>query len=320
MNRSVHFGYNPPSSDRELERVDPATFVRDLERMLEVIGPAVDSVWVSDHFAPNDRFRLECWTLLTWIAARHPGMSIGTIVAAVGYRHAPLFAKMFASLDVLMESASEATGEKRARPIFGIGAGWTKEEYVGYGYDFPPTKERIAQMDEALTVAKLLWDGGPVDFEGRFYRLDGAYAIPPRQPRPLIMVGGEGPTTMAVAARQADWWNLRHGRPETIRETLARMDSICADVGRDPSTLRRTMYLRVFLDADAARARADAGTRLDDEFPPFAGDPAAFTDHLAGLVEQGVDGFQLVFAGWPDTRDLELFAEHVRPAFPRDPD
>lgn len=318
MSRPVHFGYNPPTGDRGLERVDPTTYVRDLERMLGVIGPAVDSFWVSDHFMSNDRFRLECWTLLTWIAARHPGMSIGTIVAAVAYRHAPLFAKMIASLDALMASSAEATGTLPARPILGLGAGWTEHEYHGYGYEFPPALERIAQMDEALTVAKLLWDGGPVDFDGRFYQLDGALSIPISQPRPLIMVGGEGPTTMAVAARQADWWNMLHRPPDVLHETLERMEAICEDIGRDPATLLRTMYLRVFLDDGVSRARDRAGTGLDDEFPAFAGGPSALTDHLLGLVDQGIDGFQLVFAGWPETRDLELFVEHVRPAFPRD--
>ena len=199
MSAPVHFGYNPPSSDRGHERVDPATYVGDLERMLEVLGDGIDSVWVSDHFMSNDRFRLECWTLLTWIASRHPHLAIGTIVAAVGYRHAPLFAKMVASLDALMESAAEASGRPRARPILGLGAGWTEAEYRGYGYDFPPTKERIAELDEALTVAKLLWTGGPVDHAGEHFRLSGALALPAREPRPLIMVGGEGPTTMAVA-------------------------------------------------------------------------------------------------------------------------
>ncbi len=318
MPQPIHFGYNPPSSDRGLERIDAATYVRDLERMLEIIGPAVDSLWVSDHFMSSDRFRLECWTLLTWIAARHPAKAIGTIVAAVGYRHAPLLAKMVASLDVLLASAAESTGTSPARPILGLGAGWTEHEYRGYGYDFPPTKERIAQLDEALTVAKLLWKGGPVDFEGRFYRLDGALSIPPRDPPPLVMVGGEGPTTMAVAARQADWWNMLHRPPDVLRETLERMDAVCADAGRDPETLTRTMYMRVLLYEDATRAREDAGARLDDEFPVFAGDPAGFTDHLFALAEQGIDGFQLAFSGWPDTRDLELFVDHVRPAFPRD--
>jgi alkanesulfonate monooxygenase SsuD/methylene tetrahydromethanopterin reductase-like flavin-dependent oxidoreductase (luciferase family) len=315
--RPVHFGYIAPSTDIGLERLDPSTYARDLGRTIDAAGVAMDSLWVTDHIMSTDGFRLEGWTLLTWIAARHPEISIGTVVAAVGFRHAPLLAKMVASLDVLMASAAEG-GSRPGRPILGLGAGWVESEFRGYGYDVPPLTDRIAQVDEALTIAKLLWDGGPVDFEGRFYRLDAALAIPARRPRPLLMVGGEGPTTMAVAARQADWWNMVHRPPGVIRKTLERMDSICADVGRDHASLRRTMFLPVILDTDASRIRERSDIRLPYDFPVFAGEPTALVDHIAGLVEQGIDAFQLNMFDWPQTRALELFAEHVRPAFPRD--
>ncbi|MFN8621498.1 MAG: LLM class flavin-dependent oxidoreductase [Chloroflexota bacterium] len=319
MSRPLHLGYNPPSGDRRLERVDPATFAADLDRALAVAAPVVDSLWISDHFMTAERFRLECWTLLTWVAARHPELSIGPIVAAVAYRHAPLFAKMLASLDALMASAAAASGGPAGRPILGFGAGWAEDEYRGYGIDFPPTRERIAQLDEALTVMKLLWGGGPVDFEGRFFRLEGATCVPAPRPRPLIMVGGEGPTTMAVAARQADWWNLLHRPADRRREVLARLDGICEAQGRDPATLRRACYVTLFLDRDSQAAKARATDRTGGEAPPFAGSPQELVDHLGALADEGIDAFNLVFTGWPDTTDLELFATQVRPAFPRSP-
>jgi alkanesulfonate monooxygenase SsuD/methylene tetrahydromethanopterin reductase-like flavin-dependent oxidoreductase (luciferase family) len=319
VSRPLHLGYNPPSGQRGLERVDPATFAADLDRALEIMAPVVDSLWISDHFMTGDRFRLECWTLLTWVASRYPGLSIGPIVAAQSYRHPPLFAKMIASLDSLMASSAAAAGVAPGRPILGYGAGWAEDEYRGYGFDFPPTRTRIAQLDEALTVMRLLWAGGPVDFEGRFFRLEGATCVPAPSPRPLIMVGGEGPTTMAVAARQADWWNMLH-RPEPRRsEVLARLDAVCEAQGRDPASLRRAMYLTVFLDRDAAAARSRAIDRTNGEAPPFAGSPAELVETLGAFADQGVDAFNLVFPGWPDLTDLELFAAEVRPAFTRSP-
>jgi len=319
VTRAIHLGYNPPSGQRGLEQVDPATFAPDLDRALAVMAPVVDSLWISDHFMTAERFRLECWTLLTWVAARHQGLSIGPIVAAQSYRHPPLFAKMLASLDALMASAAAAEGIPAGRPILGYGAGWAEDEYTGYGFEMPPTRTRIAQLDEALTVIKLLWGGGPVDFEGRFFRLAGATCVPAPTPRPLIMVGGEGPTTMAVAARQADWWNMLHRPPTRRREVLDRLDGVCAEQGRDPATLRRAMYITLFLDADSQVAEARAVDRTEGAAPPFAGSPAALVDHLGSLADEGVDAFNLVFAGWPDTADLELFAAHVRPAFARSP-
>ena len=262
-----------------------------------------------------DRFRLECWTLLTWVASRHPGLSIGPIVAAQSYRHPPLFAKMLASLDALMASAARAEGITPGRAMLGYGAGWTEEEYRAYGYDFPPLATRIEQLDEALTVIKLLWTGGPVSFEGRWFRLSDATCVPRPDPQPLVMVGGEAPRTMAVAVRHADWWNMLHRPPERVDTTLQRLDAACEREGRDPASLRRSMYLTVFLDRDDGAARSRVIDRSAGEAPPFAGSPARLVDHLGGLVDRGIDAFQLVFAGWPDTTDLELFASEVRPAF-----
>lgn len=317
MSRPVHFGYNPPSSRRGLEDVEPRTFVADLERHLAVGAGSFDSIWVSDHLVSEHGYRLECWTLLTWIAARHPGLPIGQIVSAVGFRHAPLQAKMTATLAALMASAAEASGGRPARPFLGYGAGWAEPEYRAYGYDFPRAADRIDQLDEALRLTKALWSGDPTSFDGRWFRLEGAVCDPAPVPAPLVMVGGEGRRTMGVTARQADWWNLHHRGSERRRRLLSEMDEHCVAAGREPASLRRSMYLTLFLDRDRRVARARAGDRLDGDAPPFAGEPAELIDHVAALVEEGIDAFQLVFAGWPDESDVALFAEHVRPAFAR---
>lgn len=316
--RPVHIGYNPPSGRRGLETVDPVRYVADLEAALAVAGPAIDSLWISDHFMTEERWRLECWTLLTWIAARHPGIPIGPIVAARAYRHPPLLAKMLASLDALMASAAAAEGIAPGRPILGYGAGWDEAEYRAYGYDFPPAGERVAQLDEALAAIRLLWRGGPVDFTGPTLRLAGATCVPRPDPAPLVMVGGEGRATMRVAVRHADWWNMLHRPADRIGPILERLDAACVAEGRDPATLRRSLYLTVFLHRDDATARRAAGPRTEDpDVPAFAGSPARLVDHLGGLVARGIDAFQLVFAGWPEHEDLALFAAEVRPAFPR---
>ena len=78
----VDFGYNPPTGNRLIERVEAATFVRDLGHVLDFAAQHFSSIWVSDHFQTEDRFRMECWTELAWIAARYPGPQLGTRSAA----------------------------------------------------------------------------------------------------------------------------------------------------------------------------------------------------------------------------------------------
>src|ERR671933_111107 len=92
--RPIGFGYNPPTGNRLLERVDPATFVRDLGHVLDVASRAFDSLWVSDHFMTAARSRLECWPQLPWLAARSPGPFRGAGVMPNSSPPPPLLAKM----------------------------------------------------------------------------------------------------------------------------------------------------------------------------------------------------------------------------------
>ena len=302
----LQFGYHPPAGDRGIERVDPETFLTDLDRILTVAAPAFESVWISDHFMTNDRYRLECWTLLTWIAARHPEPLLGTIVLANSYRHPALLAKMAASLQ-------ELSG---GRLILGYGAGWAGDEYRGYGYPFPPLAQRIDEMAEAIDLIRLLWQGGAVSFAGRHYRLEDALCNPAPDPPPPIMIGGDGERfTLRAVAERADWWNTLHRSPDLLRRRVAILDEHCAAVGRDPASIKRTIVLTVFLRRDGAEARRLAGDRVDAEAPVFAGDPAALRDHLERLAELGFEHIQLVFADFPETRDMELFLADVRPEF-----
>lgn len=300
------FGYNPPTGNRLIERVDPATFTADLDRVLGLAAANFESVWVSDHFMTEDRFRLECWTQLTWIAARFRQPLLGTIVLANSYRHPPLLAKMAASLQHL----------SGGRLILGYGAGWVEEEYRAYGYAFPPIRTRIEQMVEGIEVIRALWAGGPVTYDGQHYQLADALAVPVPQPTPPVMIGGDGEKlTLRAVATHADWWNAMSRPMDVLRRKVAALEAHCDAVGRDPATVVRTITFVAYLDTDGAAARRAAGARLEGETVAFAGDPAAMIDHLETLAEMGFEHVQLVFPRFPGTADMELFLERVRPAF-----
>ncbi len=145
------FGFAAPPGDREMIKIDQATYTADYSTGgLRFAEGVFDSIWVSDHLMEGDRYRIEPWTQLTWIAARTSGVGLGNNVLANSYRHPALLAKMAASLQVL----------SGGRFILGYGAGWLEDEYRAYGYAFPSTQVRIAQMDEALRLIKALWGRG----------------------------------------------------------------------------------------------------------------------------------------------------------------
>jgi alkanesulfonate monooxygenase SsuD/methylene tetrahydromethanopterin reductase-like flavin-dependent oxidoreductase (luciferase family) len=222
------------------------------------------------------------------------------------YRHPPLLAKMAASLQAL-------TG---GRFILGIGSGWLESEYRAYGYEFPPTRVRIAQLDEALRLMKTLWYSQPATFEGEWFRLSEAWCNPAPEPRiPILVAGGGEKYLLRVVAAHADWWLSYGDRPEVLRRKISVLEAHCADVGRDPATIHKATPMTIYLDRSRTRARQWAGAATEGERPAFAGDPAELIDRITELGELGFEQVQLRFAGLFDTTDIDLFRDQVLPAF-----
>ena len=304
--RRIDFGYNPPTGNRLLEKVNPATFARDLQHVLDVGSKYFSSFWVSDHHQNADRFRLECWTQLTWMAARFPGQILGTVVMSNSYRHPPFLAKMAASLQFF----------SHGRLILGYGAGWHEEEYHAYGFEFPSAKVRIAQMVEGIQVMRALWTDAPANFAGHYYQVKNAYCEPRPNPPIPIMIGGDGERYLLRAvAEHANWWLPYSRRIDTLEQKIAVLKQHCQDVGRDYESIRKTYTLTVYLERDRDAAVRRAGAAVERENPAFAGDPAGLRDYLTTLNELGFDLFQLVFPNFPATDDVELFADEVLPFF-----
>src|SRR2546423_11039644 len=115
-----------------------------------------------------------------------------------------------------------------AGALFALGGAGNETEHIGYGYDFPPIKERLDRLEEALTIAKAMFTEDRPSFSGRYYRIERALNVPkPVQPGgPKIMVGGGGEQrTLKIAARLADmthWFPLGFDVLQHKTEVLAR--------------------------------------------------------------------------------------------------
>jgi alkanesulfonate monooxygenase SsuD/methylene tetrahydromethanopterin reductase-like flavin-dependent oxidoreductase (luciferase family) len=305
-NRRIDFGYNPPTGNRLLEAINPHTFVRDLQHVLDVACQNFSSIWISDHHMTANRYRLECWTQLTWVAARFPGPLLSTIVMSNSYRHPPLLAKMAASLQEF----------SHGRFILGYGAGWAEDEYHAYGYEFPSARVRIAQMVEGIQVIKALWTQVPATFEGQYYQIKDAYCEPKPNPVPPILIGGDGDKYLLRAvAEHGDWWLPYSRRLDVLEHKIDLLKDHCREVGRDYESIRKTYTLTCYLSRDRAAAESRAGAALERENPAFAGDAAGLRDHLDGLADLGFDLFQLVFPNFPETDDMQMFVDEVLPHF-----
>jgi F420-dependent oxidoreductase-like protein len=225
---------------------------RLLERVVDLACAAEQAgfglVTVMDHFyqipgiGPATDPMLEGYTTLAALAARTTRVKLGTLVTGVTYRNPAVLARTATTLDVL----------SGGRTIFGIGAAWHDVEHEGLGVDFPPVRERMDRLDEALTIARLMFTEDRPSFTGKHYRIHEALNRPrPIQPGgPRILVGGGGEQrTLRIAAQHADmthWFALGVDALRKKDEVLRRH---CEAVGRDPAEIERTTQAPVVIGA-----------------------------------------------------------------------
>ncbi len=302
----MEFGYSAPPGDRGLEPIRPREFLGDLQRSLDFAVQYFPSIWVSDHFNYRDEFRMECWTLLNWIAARYPGPKLGTIVMCNSWRSPALMAKMAASLQFLSSG----------RFVLGYGAGWSAREYEAYGFDFPPLKVRVEMLEEAVEIMRGLWTEAPFSYEGSHYQIVDAFCEPKPEPLPPVMIGGSGERyTLRAVARRADWWNDLYRPPAELKRKLDVLHDHCRNEGTDFELIRKTVAATLFIDRSHERARERAGNRLEGPAPAIAGDPAYVIDRLEELAELGFDLCITAFTSLGEHDDVRLFVDEVMPAF-----
>jgi alkanesulfonate monooxygenase SsuD/methylene tetrahydromethanopterin reductase-like flavin-dependent oxidoreductase (luciferase family) len=254
----------------------------------------------------------EAWELLAAWAAITSTVRLGTLVTGNTYRHPPVLAKMAVTLDHV----------SAGRAIIGLGAAWHEGEHAMYGIPFPTTGGRLARMDEAARILRLLLDTPVATFEGKHYRLKDAVAEPkPVQRRLPILIGGGGEQkTLRTVARYADFWH-GHGTPEVIRHKLDVLAAHCAEAGRDPSeitaltSVRPDLVLRdnvadveAYLERVRVRSRAAERPAMN---PIHTVD--ALVERCAALWAAGARGFILYFKAPFDHETIERIATEVRP-------
>lgn len=268
---------------------------RLLERVVDQACAAEQAgfglVTVMDHFyqidgvGPETDPMLEGYTTLGAIAARTTKVRLGTLVTGVTYRNPAILAKTATTLDIL----------SGGRALFGIGAAWNDVEHDGYGVEFPPVSERMDRLDEALTIARLMFAEDRPSFTGKHYRIHEALNRPrPIQPGGLrILVGGMGEQrTLKIAAKHADMTHWFAVGLEALKAKDEILRGHCEEVGRDPAEIERTTQAPVAIGATEKDAE-----RLMEFVPPErrrAIRPvtvAQAPDIIGPYVEAGFTGF-----------------------------
>jgi alkanesulfonate monooxygenase SsuD/methylene tetrahydromethanopterin reductase-like flavin-dependent oxidoreductase (luciferase family) len=300
----IQFGFTMPTDQGDKAR--RTTYVEDLNRALTLISGHFDSAWCIDHLQFGDADVLEGFTTLSYMAALHPQLKFGHTVLCQSFRNPALLAKMSATLQFL----------SGGRFLFGIGAGWHEEEYQAYGYDFPPAAIRVQQLDEALQIIKAMWTEKKANFTGTYYRVIDAYCEPKPDPLPTIMVGAFRPKMLRLTARYADNWNVSSTDIRRYRQLVEAFERACADMGRDPATVRRSWSGGCVCAPTQAEAEQFAGERYraDEDNFDFVGTPVQLVEQMRDFIDLGVDYFIVDCGGFPNLMTLELLVNEVLPA------
>jgi len=265
-----------------------------------------DSVWMPDHVQYNGYPVAEGWTLLTWALARYPDKRVGHEVLCNSFRNPAHTAKMMATAQAL----------SGGRAILGIGAGWNEEEYRAYGWPYPPTRVRIAQLAEAIEVIRLMWKEAPASYRGEHYQISGAVCEPRPQPTPPVMVGGHGEKyLLRVVAQHADWWNYSFRDMPTYVQKQEALKAHCREVKRDYDTIEQVVRVGILIaesEREIERVKARPETRPLGDIHVI-GTPAQVTETMRGILRQGARRFTVNFADVPHPEGTWLFAATVLP-------
>jgi probable F420-dependent oxidoreductase len=297
LSRPLKVGVQLPEVERECRWSE----ILDMARAIEDLG--YDSLWLGEHLlyrwedsAPRGPW--EAWAMLAALAAATKRVELGPFVACTAFHNPAILAKRADTID-------EISG---GRFILGLGAGWNETEFRAFGVPF---EHRIDRFEEAFTIIRTLLREGAVDFEGTYYSARDCELLPrgPRAGGPPLMIGSTGQRMLRIAAPFADSWNAwfadTENSPAGVAALTAKVDAACAEVGRDPADIERTVAVFVQLPGGTGRTMGDS--TVAQAVRPLGGTAEEMAEELRAYARAGIGHVQLVLD--PISREsIERFA------------
>ena len=290
---AVFFGFHHPNytfagvpEDRLFDRV--------VENAQAAEKAGFDLFTVMDHLyqirgvGPETDPMLEVYTTLAAVATQTSRIKLSAMVTGVTYRNPALLAKEVTTIDVI----------SKGRAIFGIGAAWNEDEHRGYGYHFPPIRERMDRLEDTVQIAKLMFTEERPSFEGKYHRIERALNVPrPSQKGgPKILIGGGGEKrTLRILAKHGDIgdWFGSAGVQELKRKREVFLRH-CEDVGRDPSEVLIIVGLFLVLVESEKEGRAIIERIPEERRPRVSALTVPQAEEMVGaFVDAGFGGIRM---------------------------
>jgi alkanesulfonate monooxygenase SsuD/methylene tetrahydromethanopterin reductase-like flavin-dependent oxidoreductase (luciferase family) len=246
---------------------------------------------------------------------------MGTSVLLAALRHPVLLAQTAATVDQLSEG--------RLTLAMGVGGAFTDAQQNEWATAGVEKRTRATRVEEIVEVMRALWSGDPVTFHGKHFDLDDVslgYRPYQRPGVPILLAthSGEGRDRQpARAARLSDGIISISDSPEEFRSVRTRVAEEAVAIGRSPDGLRSVYYMTVNLDPNSDRGKEE-GVRWvtdyyglnfwGDRWGPY-GDTEGVIERIRQFTAAGADEVIVRFASYDQTRQMELFAKRVLPAF-----
>ncbi|MGQ9513692.1 MAG: TIGR03557 family F420-dependent LLM class oxidoreductase [Thermoproteota archaeon] len=299
---TVKIGYWAPQ-----ERYEPSQL---LENTVLAEKYGFETVMTSDHFHPWFHTNASSgfsWVWIASVAERTSRMEIGTGVTAPTMRYHPaIVAQAFATLGLMYPG----------RIILGVGTGEAMNE-MPLGFEWPPFRERLMRLKEAIEVIRALWSGQFVSYDGTFYKIRNAkiYALH-KKPIP-IFVGAGGPKAAELAGAMGDGLLTVVLSPEYYKQTiLPAFEKGARRAGKDPKDMEKMVELKVSFDEDYEKAEKSCRCWMPNEVPNIISLPISDPRRLEELgKERGA------IRAWHITTDpeehIKVIEDHIKLGFNR---
>lgn len=279
-----------------------------------------DHLWTWDHlyaiFGDPRQPIFEGYTALAAVAQATERIRLGLFVSANTFRNPGLGVKSITTIDHI----------SRGRAIMGIGGAWFAREHQAFGIDFGTGfGQRLDWLAEAAPAIRTLLDAGEVtSAPGSRYAFDHLRIDPPPvQPHLPIMIGGAGEKkTLRIVAQYADLWNV-FGTPEIVAAKDAVLRAHCADVGRDPAEIERTLGCKITIRSTQAEAEQVRRSLLEHNRTPMSrvegdvsfwtGTPEQIAETMLGYRRVGFHTFICELPAPYDVETMETLVKVVKP-------
>ena len=200
-------------------------------------------------------------------------IKLGTCIVLVPERNPLILAKEVSTLDLF----------SGGRFLFGVGAGWHREETEIMGGDFD---HRWTQVREAVLVMKELWTNEEAEYHGTYYDFPPvkSYPKPAQKPHPPVLLGGMAKNVLRRAVAWGDGWMPNRATPSQIEESRVILDTLAAEAGRDPESLTISVVGQS-ADLELIRSFHDAGADRVIVRPESSNTESEMSDELERIAE-----------------------------------